>query len=409
MKKPPKHIGLFILKRKTGDRYQSRLWNPVIGRVGKTKVWESRDLAEVLMLHFQLKKDYEASGYEIIREIPDQKKERKIEMLLDAAALYEKYLNDDPKLVAKHEARNRDKRYIRDTIYYMRSFLKVLSDQGVVLGRAHVSVLGKEAVGHFYNYLEGRFETGEIGSETWNRYLNSNKYWLRYLVRKGIIQDNPFETVKMKSVVRDPQAMELEELEQLLNVITPENGLSTKGIKRVEKVDYYRPWLSDYILLSTLCGGRPGEMVFLKWSQITGNYIELINYKRNNYENATHNKVYVYIHPELASVLARLMVDQKNENDYILVPDYENRIGLRQFVNKAFRHYWNQVNSKKNLTLNNTRHTYINAVVNTLGEDGFPMHNKKETAVRHYLSKKKRQDLEEGKVLFGVDPSLLSG
>ncbi len=87
MKKPPRHIGLSIVKRKSGKQvYQSRLWNPILGKIGKKKTWESTDLEEVLQLHYQLKKDYEANGYEIIREVPDQKPEIRIEMLLDAAA-----------------------------------------------------------------------------------------------------------------------------------------------------------------------------------------------------------------------------------------------------------------------------------------------------------------------------------
>jgi len=51
----------------------------------------------------------------------------------------------------------------------------------------------------------------------------------------------------------------------------------------------------------------------------------------------------------------------------------------------------------------------INAMLNNVREDGIPVHNKKETAVRHYLTKKKHLDLEEGKVLFRLDPKLLRG
>ncbi len=274
-------------------------------------------------------------------------------------------------------------------------------------------MLSKEAVGLFYDHLEERFTAQDIAAETWNKHINANKYWCKFLVKKGIIGSNPgsnpFETVKLKTVFRDPQAMELEEAEKLIAMITPDNGISTKGVKRVEKVDFYRPWLADYLMVSVLIGGRPGEIVNLRWNQVTPNYVALINYKVNHATNETHHRNYVYINPELATILARLTKHQKSEDDYVLVPDTKNRTGLRQFVNKAFKHYWKQVNPDKNLTLNNLRHTYINAILNSIGEEGIPVHNKKETAVRHYLSKKRRQNWEEGKVLFGFDPAILEG
>ncbi len=404
MKQPPKRIGLYIRTLKNGvQKYESRLWNPHLKRIGKKKLWQEKDLTKVIQLHARLKQDYETNGYEIIRSIPDTPTTSEVELLLEAAAYYERYLNDDKEIVLNHERKNRDKDYIKDLVHYIRTFLKVLQQNGIEVSRAHVSVISPQAVSYFHSYLQLRYEAGEIGPVTWNKHMTACKYWVKFLQLKGIVQDNPFTSVKLKREPTDPQFAEIGEIETLISIITPENGIGTKGVRRIETVNFFRPWLADYLLGSVLIGGRPGEIAELRWSSIANNYVTIDNNKINRAKNEQSNVNYVYINPELALLLAKLSKDQNEADGYVFVPEHTNRKSLRSFVAKAFKHYWKQVNPDKDLSLNNLRHTYINAIYNRIGEKGLSVHNKKETAIKHYLSKKKRLDLEEGQVLFGFD------
>ncbi len=401
MKKPPKGIGLYLIRLKSGEqKYQSRLWNPLLGRIGKKRTWDEKDLNQVLQLHLEFKSRYESNGYEIItarsapvRQYPD--------MLLPCAGLYEKYLKDDPELVPAHQAKHRSKKYIGNTMEYVRSFLDCLRNNGYKISHTHISAVNPQAIGLFYGYLEDRYHSGEIGEVTWNKHFKACLYWFRYLQSLEIITANPFERITLKPETTDPQFVELKELEDLLDLITPENGIGTRG-KDHHTVDHYRPWLKTYILVSVFIGGRPDQIVNLRWSQWKDDYIILDNSKINNAKNERGNKNYVYVHPELAELLA-ILSKGAGPNDFILVPEYRNRAILKNFVSRSFKHYWRQLGSEKDLSLNNLRHTYINAIINVIGEEGFSVHNKKETAIRHYLSKKKKLDLEKGKSLFNID------
>lgn len=400
MKKPPKGIGLYLLKLKSDIKYESRLWNPVLGRIGKRKTWNEKDLNLVIRKHLALKKEYEDNGYEIITSKPQPK--RYPELLLQCAALYYKYLTDDPELVPAHQAKNRDKKYIDNTVTYIKTFLNCLKENGYNLSHTHITAVDADAVALFYQLLETRYENGEIKEVTWNKHFKACRNWFRCLQAFEIVSKNPFERITLKPESTDPQFVELKELDTLLDLITPENGVGTKGTMD-HTINHYRPWLKTYILVSVFIGGRPDQIVNLKWSQWKDDYIILDNTKINNARNQKGNKNYVYVHPELAELLAILSQETYSEHDYILVPEKKNRTRLKDFVSRAFKHYWRQLKTDKDLTLNNLRHTYINAIINVIGEEGFSVHNKKETAIRHYLSKKKKLDLEKGKSLFNID------
>lgn len=397
MKKPPRNIGLYLITLKSGEqKYQSRLWNPRIGRIGKKKNWDEKDINKVLQLHLQLKQKYEANNYEIITAQTENKK-RWPEFVLECAALYERYLKDDPELVPAHNVKNRNRKYIDNTIEYIRSFLKVLAANGYKLSHTHITAINEEAVSLFYEYLEQRYQSQEIGEVTWNRHMSACRYWIETLINKFDYHiTNHFSQVTTKKVTPDPQFLDLAELEQLFDTITPDNGWAVRGKVRIEKLNYYRPWLHVYYLVSVFVGARPKEIVQMKWSDISQDYLVIQNSKMGG-------KNYVYIHPDLAQVLASLQAKSNSEDEYILVPDFTNRNQLQSLCSKAFSHFLKLSGIKKEVTMYNLRHTYVNALYNLIGEEGLSVHHKKETAVRHYLSKRKKHDLQEGKKLFNID------
>jgi integrase len=402
MRQPPKGSGLYIITLQSGEqKYQSKLWNPILKRIAKKKTWQSTHYGEVIQQHYAFKQQYQDNNYEIIKEISTPTKELP-SLLIQCAAFYEKYLKDDPAIVPEHKAAHRGERYIEYEIKYIKTFINCIKSKGINPSLINISAIDDRSVAIFYNYLEKRFKAEEIGAVTWNKHMKACTKWFNCLVEHEIVLMNPFKGVKLKTERTDPEFVELHELDGLLDIITPDNAISYRG-KEDHTVNNYRPWLKTYILTSVFIGGRPDQMVNLRWRDWQGDYIIMDNGKVNRLKNEKGNKVYIYVHPELAELLSMLSPQSLSENDYVLVPEWKNRAILKNFVSRAFKHYWRQIGSEKDISLNNLRHTYINAVLNVIGEEGINIHNRKETAIKHYLSKKKRLTLEQGKTLFNIN------
>ncbi|WP_420575261.1 tyrosine-type recombinase/integrase [Ekhidna sp.] len=394
MKKPPKGIGLYIRTLRSGEKkYESRLWNPYLQRIGKKKIWQETNLNDVLKLHAEFRKEYEANNFEIDSAPKDKPKYP--ELILECAALFEKYLHDDPSVVYAHKAKDLSRRYTHDTINYVRTFLECLKENEYRLSHTHVNKVNHETAALFYELLEQRFADGEIGPASYNHHVKAVHYWIKTLIREfGYDLENPFDGFKRKKKQEDPQFLEIHELHDLLDKITPENGVSEKGKKKKETVNYYRDWLKQYFILSAFIGGRPSEVARLTWNDVGEDYITLTTKKGGG------SKSYVYIHPELATALAPMRVNSSSDNEYVLQPEWTNRNSLITFVSKAFTHFFQLTKIRKKVTFYNLRHTYINTLYNVIGESALSVHHKKDTAVKHYLSKKKKLELQEGKMLF---------
>jgi len=403
LKSPPKGSGLYKKKLRNGEeRYQSRLWSPPLGRIGKKHTWTDKDLNLVLKKHYELKAAYEANNYDLIIESPKSRKYP--EMVLPAAALYEKYLRDDPDLVPIQKAKNRDSHYIRDTVQYIKTFLLCLQENGYKLSHTHLSAIDDQAVTYFYNHLEDRYEKEEIGVDTWNRHITACRNWLSVLHREFDYDiKNPFYNIIAKQKDYDPQFLEMEEFSKFLQFVNDQNGWSTKGKTRVERINYYRSGLKELYIMSAFIGARPKELLLLTWHNIIPNYVVVTNSKLENNLNYQGKKEYIYIHPDLATVLAHLRSHSKSEDDYVLFPDWSNRKGLQEFASKAFKHFIKKSGITKKVTFYNLRHTYINALFALIGEEGLDLHHNKETAIRHYLSKKRKLNLQKDKRLFNID------
>lgn len=406
MKTPPKGIGLHLKTYDSGlQKYESRIWNPALKRVGIKKVWQTKDLSQAIRLHLDFKENYIQNNFNIKSSSKVYKNHPSL--ILQCAGLYEAYLNDHPDLVPPQKARKRSKKYIQLSVMYISRFLDNLKNQGFQLSHTQANSIDDAHVSVFYEDMHEAFDNGEFASATWNKTFKSCQYWYDYLLDLQIVTYNPFRGVSLKTEYTDPPFATLPELNALLSAITLENGAGQKG-SNFQTVNHYRDWFKTYIIISVFVGGRRDQMTSLRWSDWQGDYIKLTNSKKDKAKNEKGNTVYIYVHPELASALSQLYKTVNDDQQYILVPEWENRSSLKQFVTKAFKHFWTKTGINKHLTLHNLRHTYINALYNMLGEDGFSVHNKKETAIRNYLSKKKRLELEAGKSLFNIDISHFS-
>jgi hypothetical protein len=111
-----------------------------------------------------------------------------------------------------------------------------------------------------------------------SRALKAVKYFIDYLIRElKVNMDNLFGKVKLHQIHYDPEIIPVEEFEKFLSLVTPENGIGTKGAKRKETVNYYRPWLKKVFILSLLTGERLDGIVLLRWTHVEGNFLKIPN------------------------------------------------------------------------------------------------------------------------------------
>ncbi len=403
MKQPPKGSGLYLITLQSGEqKYQSKLWSPPLNRIGKKKTWKTKNYNEAAQQHYAFKQIYEANNYDIIETLKPAESTRP-NLIVQCAAFYERYLKDDPAIVAKHQAQNRDEKYIKNTVVYIKTFLIALKKAGIKVSHLKIKAVDDAVVGVFYNHLESRYNNGEIGEVTWNRHVTACRNWFNCLIKKFEYDiKNPFSSISYKSVFTDPQFLEMSEMDLFLKTITVENAMGKKGN---QQVNYYRPWLKELYLLDMFIGARPKEFFALTWLDVTDNYIVVCNSKKTNNNNLKSDIEYVYIHHQLASLLLKLRAKSEKETDYIIQPRWKDRKTLQSLASKAFIHFFRQTGIDKKITFYNLRHTYINNLYAQIGESALNEKHKKETAIKHYLSKKRKQEAQQGKELFNIDVS----
>jgi len=168
-----------------------------------------------------------------------------------------------------------------------------------------------------------------------------------------------------------------EEDEALLNIIDKENAIQV--LSTGEKKHHYHPWLKFAIQLGLLTGRRRDEIVNLKFSDIKtdneGNllYIETEDYKvnraRDNLSDSSKKLIFIPITKTLKKLIYKKGYDKYKWTDtYLLAPEKTKyRDTLKNQMSKGFSHYYNQLNTGRNLTFKCLRKTYITHLALSIG------------------------------------------
>lgn len=383
--------------------YQSRIWNPITGKVDCIKSWpEIKEAKEFFAKNLEYRQELEENDYFVVKP---EKEEIKPYLLHELINKYWDYLED--KNVLKQEQKHRSTNYIKDEKRYMKTFALAVSRK-YTFSKIYISAVDKHMVELFYDYLN---EEKEYSARTWNAHFNAMSKFFNWLIKvERYNLHNPFGTrmVRRRAEVRDPDMMVEGEFIQFLSVLTPENGIVELGKKKQFKKNFYRSWLAEFYLLMYLTGCRRQDAAFLKCGHAKPEYMEIENLKVNNLELTTTNWSYSPMTTDLRTFCERLGVFERDPDHFIIEPDQNNRKSIMGQATKSFTHYWKLVESDKRLTLTSLRKAYITLMILRKGIKGAATHHKNiETAFGHYFSKKNaHKDLVDVK-MTGLDVNAL--
>lgn len=386
--KPCKHI--------EQQRFQSRVYNPLTQTVNCIKSHETRDVEEALTQHRAYHSELKVNNYYVsIRPTKVVEEHSQLIFIKEAAKKYLDYLQDIN--VPEYEKKNLTKQYITDQKRYLWRFLETVQKLEKKISNFPAASISNQHVAAFDTYVRSL----KLSQTSYNIHIKAAMYFIDYLIDElNVDIKNPFHRVKLRAIHHDPEILPVEEFEKLLSVITPENGIGTKGKKKKENVNYYRDWLRKVFIFSLLTGERLDGIVLLQWKHVEGNFLRIPNFKVNRIQKADDYYSYTPITVDLAELLLEFKLT--DQEAYIVIPELKNRKTLKLFISKAFTHFWKVTGLKRKVTFKNLRKTYVTRLTSIIGEKAlFVKHNEDKTAIKHYLDKKELLEQTKNVRLYG--------
>ena len=355
-------------------------------RKRKKRILNTTNLLEAKRLKKEFEEELKINNYEIpveeviateIIEITPEVIEvyvpEKNNLLINYMDQYIRFLNNEG--VEAHKVKVRTKKHVDDVKRYFRYFCLALKGKDIDHTKFEVTALNDQIVGYIHSYL-----LNDLGykNKTYNKAMSQFRQFIKWLIDdKGISMANPFKGVNKKTEKKDDTTISKEELQLLLDTITPENSINIapSGYRR----NYYKDWMKTAILIALETGLRREEFTTLKFSDIqadkNGNpyCIKVENFKVNrikgNVEEDEKDIKTIPITLRMNEILTDLHFKKYINNDRYLVAPDENvtRETIGEFVSKAFTHFWN-LSSKRKVNLKHLRKTYLTALVNHFGD-----------------------------------------
>lgn len=287
-------------------------------------------------------------------------------LLIECFAKYVSVLRGEN--VPEHLKVNRSEDYLKDVERHLERFIICLETQKINTETLQIQNVNDQIVGLVYEYL---LKHKQYSNRTFNKaigYFSSFFEWFNEEYNTQI--RNPFNKVKRKKIHHTPKAITKEQYEQILNQITPENGIRhyETGVKKTRNM--FQPWLKDAIRLGAYTGRRREELLSMKFKDIikSGDDVFLIKVedikvnriqKREGMEEKKFN--YVPITPQLMELLNELGFEKNKGTDtFIIAPDVKtnrNKV-MVDSLTRGFTHFADQVAPEENITFKILRKTY---------------------------------------------------
>jgi integrase len=378
------------------QRFQSRVWNPITKKQDCILSYETREVEEAITKHREYVQSLKNNNYNI-QALPEKVIDASptVFFFKETLARYSDYLQDIG--VPEQEKRNLSPAYVKDCLRYILRFVDIVRKKEGKISNVPITSISTDHVSGFHKFLKDE----DYSQAAYNGHMKAVKYFFDYIIDElDVDMKNPIDKVKMPEVHYDPEILPVEEFEQLLSVITPENGIGKKGQKKEENVNHYRVWLRKALVLGLLTGERLEGLVLLRWTHIEGNFFKIPNFKVNRIQKVESYYSYTPITADLAELL--LQFDITDQEGYILEPNVANRNTLKKFISKAFTHFWRLTGLKRKVSFKSLRKTYLTRLTDAIGSKAmFVKHNNDQTAVKHYLDKKELLEQTKNVRLYG--------
>ena len=287
--------------------------------------------------------------------------------------------------------RKRSKEYVNDCRLGIERFIIALKRKGYPVNTFQLDQLTDTELGIYHAYLH---KLG-LGQRTYNKYMGVMKAFVSWAIRVKDQKEinNVFAHVELRIEHKDCAIITKEEFENLLNIISPDNG-SSRDTSRNR--DVYKPWLKSGIRLALETGVRREELVSMSWKNVVeispGKFVlKLNNLKVNRIANGTDTGRFKYVPltKSLLLLLEELGYQDKKETDGFILerPEGINTRYMCDSLSRGFAQYIKQVTDKK-LEFKCLRKTYITHLTLTLGDKAkIFIGNSDDTVLKnHYLS-----------------------
>ncbi len=293
-----------------------------------------------------------------------------------------------------HQRVERSKKHKEEIQKCLILFNESLSLNGVDKKTIEVEEINDNHIGDFHKYL---LENKNYSNRTYNNKMGYVSGFFKWYQEnhKNII--NPLDKVRSRSVKYQKDIITLDEFKNLLEKITPENGMDYRAKQPRNR---YKPYLRDGIELALHTGGRREEITSMRWNMIKKiknkpSFIEVPNYKvEKQLGDGFNDNVPPKIIPITKSLMKTLMrlgfTQYENSNNFILAPD---RTGISDYaimdnLSKGFSHFYNLLGTGRTLQLKSLRKTYLTFLNAALGGNtkGLSGHSSDEVLQKHYIN-----------------------
>jgi integrase len=373
----------------------------------KTFYVKSGNYDEALRIGLNLKQALQTESYAPTVKNPVvvstmNKKVEQPKLLKYAMAEFMGWLNNEN--VPSHLQRTRTQDYLDDITRALKYMMRSLKENNLNPDTFRVDQINDETVGLVNDFL---LHKKKYSNRSFNKHIGYYTAFMSWLDEHGGSEGikNYFKKVQHKRLQYNPETITKEEFEQLLQKITPENGLY-ENLEHVKtKRNFYKSWISDGFRLAIETGRRRPEICAMKWADVhvvegIPIYIKVEDSKVNNIQNLKdEEKKYVYVpvskglHELLIKMGFEDYMQGKNKDAHILAPEIKDKRKERMCnaLSRGFTQYYSLLNNEKKLHFGCFRKTYLTGVsIHTSGKAQLVSGHSSDSTVlnKHYIDPK---------------------
>jgi integrase len=378
--------GLSKCQHKDQHRYNVVVCVPNGNKKRRMRILETRNIEVALEEMRLFREELKTSSYHKVEEKVELVKPTYLNYVCD-------YLDSLSGInTPLHLVRKVTPKHLSESKLVLERFGKVLKKAGYNIEIMQVNTINDKHVEMFYKHI--KFEL-ELGNTTCNKYFVVMKTFFNWCIKvKECNTKNPFAKAKLHFYNKEKTIIKKDEFEQLLNVITSENGSHKKTY---DSRSYYRPWLKNAYRLALQTGTRAEELATLRWSDIIElengvRVFRIQNLKVNRIQTGqdTGNNIrYIPITKGLNDLLVEIGLEEMSGKEEYIIPR-ENSYSTKyvmQLLSKGFSHYIKKASIRK-IEFKDLRKTYITKLTMALGGDAkmYTGHASNEVIKNHYLS-----------------------